>query len=390
MGARSEAEIVHQMLADVRAKVPLLAANAAATERQRKPVDANIEAIIGTDVFRFFVPKRYGGHELPLSAFVDIGLMLAGGCTSTAWITTFCMEHNWMLAQFPQQAQDEIFGAQPFVIAPGAISPNGRATARDNGFVLNGRWQWGTGVMHADWALLAGVVEGTGDMRMFVLPIADITIIDTWHVDGMAGTGSNDMQVEDVFVPAHRSQSLGAMSLGRADGASLHGTPMYRMPMMPILYLAAGVPAAGAARTALQRFVERAPLRTKFGSSTRQSEAPDTHIRIGMAQGRIEIAELICRQVAAETMAWGERADTCPLPERARHRLLMTQAVRMARDVVRDLFEASGANAHALAEPLQRIHRDIHTIAAHAVFDVEAIAEQVGRVALGMSPTMRL
>ena len=160
--------------------------------------------------------------------------------------------------------------------------------------------------------------------------------------------------------------------------------------MMPILYLAAGVPAVGAARTALQRFVERAPLRTKFGSSTRQSEAPDTHIRIGMAQGRIEIAELICRQVAAETMAWGERADTCPLPERARHRLLMTQAVRMARDVVRDLFEASGANAHALAEPLQRIHRDIHTIAAHAVFDVEAIAEQVGRVALGMSPTMRL
>ena len=390
MSSRSEAETVRQMLDAVRATVPLLAANAAETERQRKPVDANIEAIIRTDVFRFFVPKRYGGHELPLSAFVDVGLLLAGGCTSTAWITTFCMEHNWMLAQFPPQAQEEIFGAQPFVIAPGAISPNGRATVRDDGFVLNGRWQWGTGVMHADWALLSGVVEDTGDMRMFVLPIADITIIDTWQMDGMAGTGSNDMQVQDVFVPRHRSQSLGAMSMGRTDGAALHGTPMYRMPMMPILYLAAGVPAVGAARAALNRFIERAPLRTKFGSTTRQSDAPDTHIRIGLAQGRIDTAEIICRQVAAETMVWGERAETCPLPDRARHRLLMTQAVRIARDVVRDLFEASGANAHALTEPLQRIHRDIHTIAAHAVFDTEAIAEQVGRVALGMPPTLRL
>ncbi len=379
----------------LRALQPLLADNARETERLRRPADANIAAIAATEVFRFFVPKRYGGFEWPLDAFVDVGLALAEGCVSTAWVTTFCMEHNWMLAQFPVQAQEEIFGRQPWMVAPAAISPNGRAQAQDGGYLLGGRWQWGTGVMHADWVMLAGIVQageggGGGEMRMFIVPRAQVEVIDTWQVDGMAGTGSNDMQVRALFVPAHRSQALGPMSMGRGEGAEVHGTPMYRMPMMPILYLAAGVPAVGAARAALKRFVERAPKRTKFGTRTLQSESAETHIRIGHAQGRLDMAELTCRQVAAETEAWGRRADLCTLEDRLRHRMLMTQVVRIARDVVRDLFEASGANAHHLDEPLQRIHRDVHTIAAHAVFDAELVAEQVGRHALGLAPTVRL
>lgn len=407
-----------ELLKNLRALTPLLAERAAAAERGRKPEDDCMAAIAATGLYRFFVPKRYGGFEHPLSAFVDVGLTLAEGCASTAWVTTFCMEHNWMLAHFPQAAQDEIFGRQPYVIAPAAISPNGRAKAREGGYVLTGRWQWGTGAMHADWIMLAGIVERagrveraehieraesadradradgnentTGEMRMFILPIADVSIIDTWDADGMSGTGSNDMEVKDVFVPFHRSQSLVQLSIGRSEGSALHQSPMYRMPMLPILYLAAGVPAVGAAKAALQRFVERAPARTKFGGSARQSESTATHIRIGEAQSRLAVAEMICRQVAAETMTWGEREDMCPIAERVRHRQLMIQAVRIARDVVRDLFEASGANAHLLSEPLQRIHRDVHVIAAHAVFDAEVIDEQAGRLALGMAPTIRL
>ena len=121
-----------------------------------------------------------------------------------------------MLAQFPEAAQNDIFGRQPYVIAPAAISPNGRAQVRDGGYLLSGRWQWGTGVMHADWILLAGIVEGSGEMRMFILPRDEVEIIDTWQVDGMAGTGSNDMQVRDVFVPARRRPPRGNEPATRA------------------------------------------------------------------------------------------------------------------------------------------------------------------------------
>jgi 3-hydroxy-9,10-secoandrosta-1,3,5(10)-triene-9,17-dione monooxygenase len=376
------------LIAALRGLVPSIAATAAETERQRKVLDENFAAIAATGAFRFFVPKRFGGFEHPLEAFVDIGLALGQACASTAWITTFCMEHNWMLAQFPQRAQEEIFGSQPYVIAPGAISPNGRAKVHGDGYVLDGRWQWGTGVMHSDWALLSGIVEGTGELKMFVLPISDVAIIDVWHVDGMAGTGSNDMVVKDLFVPGYRSQSIAAMTLGRAEGGLWHGSLMYRMPMLPILYLAAGVPAIGAAQGALKRFAERAATRTTFGSTQRQSERTDTQIRLGHARGRLDTAELIARHIAAETTRWGMQDDPCPVQERVRQRILMAQAVRLARDVVRDLFEASGASSHLLNEPLQRAHRDVHTIASHTVFDHELIAEQYGRLELGLAPTV--
>ena len=374
------------LIAALRELAPSIAASAAQTERQRKPLDANMAAIAATGAFRFFVPRRFGGFEYPLDTFVDVGLVLGEACASTAWVTTFCMEHNWMLAQFPQRAQEEIFGANPYVIAPATISPNGRATARDDGYLLNGRWQWGTGVMHADWALLSGIVEGTGELKLFALPIYDVEVIDTWHVDGMAGTGSNDMQVHDVFVPGHRSQSITSMSVGRASGGAWHATPMYRMPMMPILFLAAGVPAIGAARAAVKRFSQRAATRTTFGSSVKQADRTDTQIRLGSAKGRLDTAELIARHIAAECTRWGTQADVCPTEQRVRHRVLMAQAVRMARDVVRDLFEGSGANAHLASEPLQRIHRDVHAIASHTVFDCELIAEQYGRLELGLPP----
>ena len=372
----------------LRELAPSIAATAHETELHRAPLDANMAAIAATGAFRFFVPRRFGGFEYPLDAFVDIGLVLGEACASTAWVTMFCMEHNWMLAQFPQRVQEEIFGAQPYMIAPGAISPNGRAVVRDDGFVLNGRWKWGTGVMHADWALLSAIVEGSGELRFFALPIADVEVIDTWHVDGMSGTGSNDMQVRDAFVPGHRSQSILAMSMGRGTGAQWHATPMYRMPMMPILCLAAGVPAIGAARGALKRFAQRAATRTVFGSSVRQADRSDTQIRIGDARGRLDTAELIARHVAAECTRWGNETEVCPIDQRVRHRVLMAQAVRLARDVVRDLFQASGANAHMAGEPLQRIHRDVHTIASHTVFDSDLIAEQYGRLELGLAPSV--
>lgn len=381
---------VEQLLEDVRALLPAIAADATNTEANRRPSDRHMQALADTGLYRFFVPKRYGGLELPLSAFVDIGLLLAEACTSTAWATTFCMEHNWMLAQLPIAAQDEIFAKLPWVIAPGTISPNGVAHPVAGGFELSGRWEWGTGVMHSDWALLSATIEDTRELRLFALPIRDVSIIDTWHMDGMAGTGSNDMVVDQAFVPEHFSQGLGPMTLGRGAGALAHDTPMFRMPMMPILFLAAGVPAIGAARAALARFVARAPLRMKFGTRTRQSDSSATQILIGEARAMIDTAELIARQVATETMRWGESAEICPLPERARARLLMNQAVRLARNAVRDLFAASGANAHRLDEPLQRIHRDIHTISAHAVFDMDVISEQVGRLELDMEPTIPL
>ena len=86
--------------------MPLIAERARDAERERKPDDDVIEALKATGVFRSFVPKRFGGYEIDLDLFVDIGVAVSEACPSTGWITTFYMEHNWLLGLFSDELQE--------------------------------------------------------------------------------------------------------------------------------------------------------------------------------------------------------------------------------------------------------------------------------------------
>ena len=107
----------------IRALLPTVAEHAIQAEQERKPVDSVMKSLEEAGVYKFFVPKRYGGYEFSLGTFMDIGIMLGESCLSTAWVTTFCMEHNWLLSLYNREAQDDIFGKQPYIIAPGALAP---------------------------------------------------------------------------------------------------------------------------------------------------------------------------------------------------------------------------------------------------------------------------
>jgi alkylation response protein AidB-like acyl-CoA dehydrogenase len=371
----------------VRALQPLIAGCAEEAERRRKPVDEVIAALEQTGVFRAYVPRRFGGYEIDPDTFIDIGIAVGEACTSTGWVTTFYMEHNWMLAQFPPETQQDVFGRQPYVLAPASISPTGQAKRRDDGYVVSGRWAWGTGVVHADWVLLNGVVEGDAfDIRLFLVPRDQIHVDDTWDCAGMAGTGSNDMIADDVFVPAARSEPLLAMAVGRGSGAGWHGSPCYRHPMLPLLSIAAAVPGLGAARRAVQIFRERLGSRTLFGTLSRQAERGSAQVRLAHAAVRIGEAETLLRDAGRSMARWGVAEDICPALERARLRLQVAHVVEICRDVVRSLMEASGASAHLRTHPMQRIHRDVHTLSCHTVFDLDIGAENYGRLLLGLDP----
>jgi len=309
---------------------------------------------------------------------------------STAWVTTFCMEHNWLLGLYNQQAQDEIFGRHPYIIAPGALTPKGAGTPVAGGYRLSGRWEWGTGVMHADWVMVGGLTPtddpARPDLCMYLLPREEVKVLDTWHVAGMVGTGSNDIEVDDVFVPAHRVQSIAAMRDGRSPGAQFHGSPTYRMPMLPVLGLTAAAPAVGAARKAVALFRQRLSERVVYGTAEKQGQRAIAQARLGHAEVAVQNAETLLKGIAGQVMAWGERGEPCPDEERARLRLQIAHVVRQARDVVRDVVEASGAHAHFLDNPLQRIHRDLHTLSCHTVFDLDVGGELYGRLLLGLPP----
>jgi 3-hydroxy-9,10-secoandrosta-1,3,5(10)-triene-9,17-dione monooxygenase len=167
----------------MRKLVPDLASQAAEAEGLRRPTDAAIRALEQADLFRMMVPRCHGGLELDLDDFVEVGLTLAEADTSLAWVSTFCIEHNWMLCQFPESFQSELYRDRSYVLAPAVINPTGgHARPEADGFRLSGRWQWGTGAMHASWAIVGGLIEGLEGpeaLRFFALPMEDVRVDDT-------------------------------------------------------------------------------------------------------------------------------------------------------------------------------------------------------------------
>lgn len=380
------------LLQRVEALVPLIEAHAAEVEQLRKPADEVIRALADGGVFRAFVPRAFGGDEIDTDTFINIGLAISRACTSTGWVSTFYMEHNWNLAQFPEQAQREGFEGRGYILAPASISPGGKAEKVAGGYRLNGQWPWGTGIMHADWVMLNGIAEGQdeeeAEPRLFLLPREDVEVIDTWYASGMSGTGSNDIAAADVFVPEHRSEPLKTMSLGRGSGLPRQGGARYRHPMLPLLCIAAAIPALGAAQQALALFGDRLGGRSLYGSSSKQIERQSAQILYGNASCRIATAEITLREVGRRLEAWGNAPDTCPAPLRAEYRLMVAHVVRECRNVIRDLMDASGASAHLSHHPMQRIARDVNTLSCHTVFDIDLGAENYGRILLGMKPAI--
>ena len=143
-----------------------------------------------------------------------------------------------MICQFPEAFQTAVLGSQGYTLAPRRCHANGVAVPAEGGFRLSGRWQWGTGITHADWVIVGARATSDGGLpafRFLALPRDEVKVEDVWFVDGMSGTGSNDIVIEDAVVPERAHVSIADLSAGCAHGARLHEGPLYRTPMLPIL-----------------------------------------------------------------------------------------------------------------------------------------------------------
>lgn len=375
-----------ELVARARALIPMLAENAAEAEKQRKPIDAVITALEDAEIYKLMVPRCYGGLELDMDTFFEVGTALGEGDASTAWVSNFYIEHNWILSQFPASFQQEIFANQSYILAPAMVALGGKAVPEDGGYRLNGRWQWASGIMHADWVIPAALElteDGQPNPRWFALPVSEVKVEDTWYVDGMSGTGSNDVVVEGVFVPAERSVSIIEMGSGHAPGSQLHDGPLYRTPMMPILTLAAAMPALGQARTVVRLFREYLTTRVLIETGSKQAERPASQMRLARAEVEVREVEGLLRNTVEDLCI---KRNTATLEDRARWATQLALAVDQCKRIIQSVCEASGAHSHFLDSPFQRAWRDVNTMSCHVVFDLDSKLQTYGRTLLGIDP----
>lgn len=394
LSAEELAELTPELLIErLQALKPLIAARAAAAEAARKPDDEVWSAIRRSGYFYIYVPKRFGGLQFDTDTYISATLAIAEECPSTGWTACFAAEHNWFVAQLPEQTQAAIWGRFPYVIAASCAAPPGVATPVPGGYRVSGRWKWGTGSMHADWMMLQALEQRQGEPpvgRMMMIPAAQTQVIDTWHMAGMAATGSNDIAVDDVFVAEDHQFVVVPVRSGRGNGRAVHGEGIYSSPMLPNLCVTASIPALAAARKAVALCRARLQGHVKLGSATTSVEKPAGQMRLARADMLVRSAERTIRWAAKDNWQIGAIPEPAQTDERIRLRAEIALAVQQCVEAVRTCCEAVGSSVHALANPMQRLLRDVQVMQSHIVYDLDVATELHGRALVGLAPNSML
>lgn len=377
----------------VKALAPMIAEHAAEAERLRRPADEVWQALRDSGFFYQFVPKQFGGMETDFDSFIDAGVAIGEACASTAWVATFCAEHNWILSHFPMETQAKLWGGDfPYIIAPVVSAPPGNAEPVEGGYRVTGHWKWGTGVMHADWVIVNTIVQRDGQPpmpMMVLLPAEQATVLDTWHMDGMAATGSNDILLKDLFIPTEHCAPNISRS-GRAPGKRGYDNPIYGVPMLPFLAMSASIPALGAARAMVKAFEERLAGHVRLGSMATQSQKPAAQIRLAKAEQMVRSAELMIRDAGKRMLTLADMDEEAQTPQRQSVRAQVAHAVSICREAALLLAEGAGSGVHMLDQPFQRHLRDIMVVATHVAFDLDVAYELHGRGLVGLPPNSLL
>ncbi|MCD2114116.1 acyl-CoA dehydrogenase family protein [Rhodococcus rhodochrous] len=385
-----------ELLDRVRDLLPAIRSRTDEAEELRRLPEDTVRQLAEAGVFSMHVPEEFGGQELEVDALFELALLLGTACTSTAWTATFLAFHNAALARFPLETQREVFTDKGYALAAGSFHPlpGSMGTIVDGGIRVTGRWDFCSGIMHSDWCFVDVPVEATADAPasryVCILPVSEIEIVDVWHTTGMRGTGSNDVAVTDLFVPAHRTLPTPVFHGTESPGAVLRpGHALLRTPF----YRTAGIfhPAfaIGSAERALEVFRTQIVARRQrpVGGGPLMN-APLTHSRYARAATRLRSAMLLARSQTDEAAAHYATSSTDPdLATRAQMRLSSVTAIHQAVEAAELVTQVSGGSMFRRGSELDRIKRDLAVLLNHNSGDMDFHTETAGKVLLGIEPS---
>ena len=366
--------------------VPVLKERAAQTEELRRIPEETVQDILSSGLHRIGVPHKFGGLDVDYGLILEVGGLLGAGCGATAWCYCLWAAHAWLVGHWPLEAQQEVFGDSPDVLC--ASSLNGTRSTLEKvtgGFQLTGRWEFSSGCDAAGWIILGADVP---DGRVWVLvPSSDYKIIDTWFVSGLRGTGSNDIAVENAFVPHHRVTEVARAGDGDWTGWEIHKHARYRIPVPVLLGWDLVAPMVGIALGMIEEFTSQL---TGTSGPGRTAELSGVQMRLSQASAEVDAARALMRADLLETFKTAQNGEPFTTLERARIRRDKAFIAQLCLSSVNRLFELSGGHAIFNSESLQRHHRDIQAAVRRDGFIMEIGGLQYGRVALGLEPDGRI
>ncbi len=338
------------------------------------------EAFLDAGFYRILQPRRFGGYEFDVTTFFKVIIEIGQGDPGTAWCLCLGAGHVMQVAShFPADVQAELFGSHGYFIAPLSAAPRGTATHVDGGYRVSGTWAYSSGVPYSTHfmgtALRTGA-EGKKEKLLVVIPRGEYTILDDWgggRTMGLQASGSNSVLVDDVFVP-ERFTTTGGMVTGSgaasvvddgiAQGARIHGNPIYMGNAVPFGAGELACAQIGAARAALVEFenVVRTKKRT-FEPQILMYLHPDAHRAYGQARQLVDCAETLLLDAADKygrvCKEWVEGPARPADEEFTRCANQMMKSIELAWEAGELLFRSVGTAAARSGELLARLFLDL-------------------------------
>lgn len=384
-----------ELIGRARGMVPEIRALAEETERSRGLAPHIVDKIRDAELLRTCRPREFGGFEYDGEVALKIALTISAACASTGWTVNGAVSNGMSLAHWPIEAQREIWAgdADPFTFA--CFAPTGTAIPVAGGYRLSGQWSFASGCDIASWGKLGAMITPPGaeppfDGAFFLLPVEDCRIVDNWFVCGLAGTGSKDIVVDDLFVPAHRVLLFSETRAGTSPGARHHDNPIYRLPLLMLGASMLASTAIGAAKGALAAYLEMTSGRKTRGAlaggGLRMTEFATVQLRTAEAAAAVEAAELILltdMRGATQKLFAG---DEITIADRIRTRRNQAYATRLAVQAVEALNASTGGYGLHLDNPVQRAWRDANAVARHVSLNWDAVGTMYGQHLFGLEP----
>ena len=391
---RSTARIAAEdLVARAAALKPALRERQRETERNRRVSDETVAEMKAAGLYKVIQPARYGGYEYDLWTFARCAAEIGAGCGSTAWIYATAAQHQWQIGMYDDAAQAEVWSDTSEAISASSYSPGGMAVEVDGGYRITGKWLYCSGVLNADWMILGARISKDADSEphtqgYILVPKSDYSVEDNWDVVGLIGTGSNDVIIEDLFVPSHRMLTLDEALSGNPPGAAVNGNELWRIPFFAAISLCLCAPAMGMAQGALETYVEMIGVRKTRGAALSQPQSmadfPTIQVRVAEAAAAIDAAKMLVRRDCNDIMRIMAEGRELTVEERARNKGDLSFAVKLARQAVDLLYESVGGAGLSNDSKTQRYWRDVHSASKHISMNWDMCSTLYGRVLLGL------
>lgn len=373
-----------EIIERVRALAPTIRSASEEIEKAGRLTEGIVHALKEADVFGMAMPRSMGGAEADPMTQLEVVEVLSAADGSVGWVAMIGSDGGYYAAHLEEHSAEEIYADRNAVTAS-VLVPKGRARRVDGGYRVTGHWPFGSAGLHAEWFVGGCMVFGEDGpaldeagrpiVRMAFFPRSDCSVHDNWQTTGLAGSGSNDWSVEDVFVREDRTFSL--FEPPRVAGP-IFGFPWFLVANAPGVSL-------GIARSAIDDLCELAAGKTIHPGGHKLQDELLIQLAVGRAEAELGAARSYVLDATSTLFETVARGDEPSLAERASYRLAGIHAFRACKSAVGRMYEAGGGSALYATSRLDRHWRDISTITQHA-FAHERGYGETGRAFMGLDP----